>query len=627
MNITKVKKICRSGLCVALSALILASPMVVNAQQDKILPSGITVSEAEKVLEQIIYSEFHENNIPVTGGSVRVSMGQECVYTEDFGHADLANSLEVDENTVFEWGTVSYMIVWVSVLQMAEDGLIDLNADITSYLPEGDLKEELSSNATVTMSHLMNYSSGYHDSFSEKLLPEGSAYATLEETLTTNMPEQIYAPGNVVAGNDWSTALAAYIVEYVSGMSYAEYVKENIFIPLGMEHTALLPDLSDNEWVLNARKEVKSYQMNRELVNNFYHIPLYPAGMVTGTADDLHTFANALLVQDESSKLFDKKETAEALFDTTCFYTGSQEARIANGMFVYRFGIPVYGINGVSSTQTAMVYMDPETETCFTYMTNEYNETDLSKVVSETIFGASEMIKENEISGLRVYEGVYVAGNVPIDGKAKVNAFLSTMFFTLNENNQLIMPMLGKMPMFDFADSSHVMLTDGSPGNAYAYPDGTTVIMMPAVDYVSYSAAAYWLQVIAIVAMIAGYFYSSLVVIVAVFGFILRKINKTKLEESKFRKYHYIQCLNVTLFCLIFAFMVLMLMSGAPLSSIKSTSMMYWLGSVMSLIYMLFFWTSGKKENVSRKSRILYWTTAVFSVILVVFALLFGLIF
>lgn len=71
MNITKVKKICRAGLCVALSALILASPMVVNAQQDKILPSGITVSEAEKVLEQIIYSEFHENTIPVTGGSVR----------------------------------------------------------------------------------------------------------------------------------------------------------------------------------------------------------------------------------------------------------------------------------------------------------------------------------------------------------------------------------------------------------------------------------------------------------------------------------------------------------------------------------------------------------------------------
>ncbi|MBQ3517501.1 MAG: hypothetical protein IJA29_09790, partial [Lachnospiraceae bacterium] len=64
-----------------------------------------------------------------------------------------------------------------------------------------------------------------------------------------------------------------------------------------------------------------------------------------------------------------------------------------------------------------------------------------------------------------------------------------------------------------------------------------------------------------------------------------------------------------------------------PLASIKSTAMMYWLGSVMSLIYMLFFWTSGRKEKGSKRSKVLYWTTAVFAVITVAFALLFGLIF
>lgn len=627
MKLTRVKKVLQTGLCIALSGLVLTSPLLVKAQKDEILPSGLEISEVENVLEEIINREFQEKTLSITGGTIRVSVEDKCIYTKDFGYADLQGGLEVDENTVFEWGKVSYLLVWVSVLQLAEDGLIDLNADITTYLPESDLKEELSSESAVTMMQLMNYSSGYHDSFTGKVLPEGSAVASLEETLATNMPEQIYAPGNVVAVNDWSTALAAYIVEYVSGMSYAEYVKENIFVPLDMDHTALLPDLSDNEWVMNARKQVKSYQMNMEIANNFYYVPLYPAGMVTGTSDDLHAFVNALLAQDESSKLFDKKETAESLFDATCFYTGSEEARIANGMFIYRLGVPVYGINGVSSTQTALVYMDPESKTCFTYMTNEYNETDFSKTVSEAIFGAAEVAKETEITGLRVYEGVYVAGNSAMDGKATFSAFMSAMFLTLNENNQLIMPMLGKLAMFEFIDDSHVMLTDGSLGNMYAYPDGTTVLMMPTTDYVTYSAFTYWLQVVVMIAMLAGYFYSSLVVLIAVFGFILRKINKTKLEESKFRKYHYIQCLNVTVFCLIFAFMVLMLMAGSPMTSIKSTSMMYWLGSVMSLIYMLFFWTSGKKEKVSPKSKILYWTTAVFSVIEVIFALLFGLIF
>jgi len=189
------------------------------------------------------------------------------------------------------------------------------------------------------------------------------------------------------------------------------------------------------------------------------------------------------------------------------------------------------------------------------------------------------------------------------------------------------MPMLGKLPMFNILDESNIMLTEGSLGHMYAYNDGTTVIMMPTMDYVSYSAFTYWMQVIALIAMLIGYFYSSLVVLVAIFGFIMRKINKSKLEESKFRKYHYIQCLNVTLFSLVFAFMTLMLMSSAPMASVKSTGIMYWLGSVMSLIYMVFFWKSGRTEKVSKKAKILYWTTAVFSVITVAFALLFGLIF
>ena len=54
--------------------------------------------------------------------------------------------------------------------------------------------------------------------------------------------------------------------------------------------------------------------------------------------------------------------------------------------------------------------------------------------------------------------------------------------------------------------------------------------------------------------------------------------------------------------------------------------MMYWLGSVMSIIYLWFFYRSGRNEGVSKKTKVLYWTTAVFAVVTIVFALLFGLI-
>lgn len=619
MKLNQLKRTCKNILCMGLVGAVLLSPVCVHAQGD-VLPSGLKTEKVKEVCDT--YTSENET----AGGAVRLSVDGELSYSVDFGYADKEAGIAITKDTVFEWGTASHLLVWVSVLQMEEDGLLDMQTEVSEYLPEGVLKEKLKESG-ITLEHLMNYSSGYQDSLSEKLVPEGASYASLGETLENSMPKHIYELGSVVAVSDWPVALAAYIVENTSGVSYAEYVKENIFKPLGMEHTAMLPDLSDNEQVMNARKEVKSYQGEVAFTTNFYHVPLYPAGMVTGTIEDLHAFACELLVQDSTSKLFDKKETAEGLFDTTLCYLDSEEGRIAHGMFIYRFGVPVYGVNGNSASQTAYVYLEPESKTCLTYMSNRYNEKEFGKALAEAVFGVCEINKVDGLSGLRVYEGAYVMGNTTVKGKETFNAVLSTMFFTLGEGQNLVMPMFGNRPIFEFVDENHVvMLSDGSLGNIYAYPDGTTVIMMPMYDYVTYSSFNYWAQVVSFWAMLAGYFYSSLVVLIAVFGFIMRKFNKQKLEESKFRKYHYIQCLNVTIFSIVFVFMAMMIMAYTPASSIAATSMMYWLGSVMSVIYLIFFWKTGRKEEVSKKTKVLYWTTAVFAVITVIFAMLFGLI-
>lgn len=625
MKHSKLKKYIALYMSFILMIIIFAMPLGVKAQGETVLPSGLDLYEVRLLLDEEINEKMKDMTTSALGGAVRISVEDECIYNTDFGFADRENSLLVSEETVFEWGTASQLLVWVSVLQLAEEGLLDLDVEVSELLPEGDLKEELTESG-ITLMHLMNYSSGLQDNLSEKIVPEGAAYGTLEETLTSNIPKQVYAAGSVVSVADWPVALAAYIVEYTSGTDYAEYVKQEIFTPLNMEHTALLPDLSDNEWVMNARGETKSYQGSQAFATNFYHIPLYPAGMVTGTADDFHMFACELLNQSEESVLFDKAETAETLFDTTLSYTSSEEARIAHGMFVYRLGVPVYGVDGNSATQTALVFMEPETKTCLTYMTNQYNENVLSKFIAETVFGATEVNKTEELSGLRVYEGVYVPGNATVDGKLTFNAVLSAMFLTLGENNTLVMPMFGNSSMFEIIDENHVVSSDGNIGNLHAYTDGTTVIMLPMQDYVSYSAFTFWAQVITFFVMLAGYFYSSLVVLVAVFGFIMRKFSKEKLEPSKFRKYHYIQCLNVTLFSLIFAFMAMSALAYSPAGTISATSMMYWLGSVMSIIYLWFFYRSGRNEEVSKKTKVLYWTTAVFAVVTIVFALLFGLI-
>jgi CubicO group peptidase (beta-lactamase class C family) len=74
----------------------------------------------------------------------------------------------------------------------------------------------------------------------------------------------VHKPGKVVAYSNWGSALAAYIVERVSGQSFDEYVHEHIFAPLGMEHTALNATLSDNEWVAKKHAEQKYYTIEWE---------------------------------------------------------------------------------------------------------------------------------------------------------------------------------------------------------------------------------------------------------------------------------------------------------------------------------------------------------------------------
>ena len=622
MQNNKVRKWTSMGMGLLLSVVLLTCPISAGAQGNDILPSGQSVTDVLEMIDTMT----DENAAQVTaGGAVRISVNGENILAKDYGYADKENNIAVGEETVFEWGTVSQLLIWVSVLQLEEDGKLNMQENIANYLPVGDLKDELEP-MNISMENLMNYNSGLQDNLAERMISEGMSYSSFEETLNNTIPKQIYDPGSVVAQSDWPCALAAYIVEYVSGVSYSEYVKENIFIPLEMEHTALTPDLSDNEWVCNARQSVQSYQGDMLIVNNFYHMPLYPAGMVTGTIEDLHIFANELLVQSGESRLFDSEETAKSMFDATLQYAESEEERIAHGMFIYRFQVPVYGMKGNSMTQMAVVYMEPESKTCFTFMSNAYNDISMITALETAVFGAPEYEIEEELSGLRVFEGTYVPGNAIVDGKLQFTSVLSAMYVTLNDSKELVMPMFGDELFMSFVDDGHGLLSNGTLVNIHDYPDGTTVIMTPNLDYVTYSTFLYYAQMVVFFAMLLAYFYSNIALILALFDWIMGKVNKKKTTPNKFTKYHVIQCINTTIFSLYFAYMALMSMSYAPATIVKTASVMFWLGSIMSLIYLLFFWKTGKEAEVSTKLKVMYWATAVAAVITIAFAGLFGLI-
>src|SRR5262245_31891299 len=223
-----------------------------------------------------------------SGVSVAIMQRGKRVYSEGIGVAERARNRPVDRHTRFNVGSVAKMFAAASILLLAEEGKVDLDVPVARYIPEFTMADARYRAITVRM--LFNHSAG---------LPavtifagfglDTTTHAVLLETLARSMLR--HDPGAMSSYSNDSFTLAEIVVERASGRKYMDFLAERIFIPLGMMHTG--PDLGE----LGRRgvdvaefydaKHGKKYP--RETV------PVYAAGGISSTAEDLCRFGNALM--------------------------------------------------------------------------------------------------------------------------------------------------------------------------------------------------------------------------------------------------------------------------------------------------------------------------------------------
>ena len=300
-------------------------------------------------VEGFIVSTIKTHRNIIAGLAITVFSENEILYGLQYGYADVTAGLAIDSDTVFEWGSIAKLLVYVSVMQLYERGQLDLHADIFSYV-----SQEFFPNIhyTTTMHHLINHTAGFENDYWQRhgglfsdFVPMGEPVPTLEDTLkdifTRRFTNQRLQPGMMVRYSNEGIALAGYIVSQISGLSFYEYVHINIFEPLGMTRTALSPDLSDNCWVSLQRDKIKIYEVLREQSVQRWQDTIFPSGSATGTISDLIKFARALIPdEDGASILFDRPETLAMLFPSLeeiqnipiCVLTGF---RFFNGLIVF----------------------------------------------------------------------------------------------------------------------------------------------------------------------------------------------------------------------------------------------------------------------------------------------------
>lgn len=329
------------------------------------------------------YVAAHEET--TAGVSVAVFDAEGTLYEGYFGHADISAGLPMTADAVVEWGSVTKLLVWVSAMQQVEQGTLDLNADVRTYLPEGFLRN-LRYDEPLTMLHLMNHQPGFEENYVGLWSPRAEEIVSLEDILRRHQPRQVYRPGTVTAYSNWGVALAGYIVERVSGQPVADYVQANIFAPLGMTRSALRPDLSDNAYVQAMRPSLQCYTTDCTPIDSaFQYIIMYPAGMCTSTLQDFARFGSALLRRDEALL---RPETWSELFAPTSTYGGESDAPLnAHGFWFHEFGVTMLGHGGNTKGCSSQLRFSPEAGVGMAVMTNQSSEFVYNEDLYAHLFG------------------------------------------------------------------------------------------------------------------------------------------------------------------------------------------------------------------------------------------------
>lgn len=408
-------------------------------------PSGIPLT----VLEDFV-DEYMAQYIGITspGAAVVLVKDGKIILSKGYGYADLENRIAVDPTlTIFEYGSVSKLFVYTTLMRLSEAGKLDLYADIRQYLPEGFLRT-LRYNEPITLLHIMNHTAGFEDNLFSVLLSSPEDLPTLEEAVRILQPEQVYQPGKVSAYSNYAVALAAYICEQIIGQDYHAYIKEMFFAPLGMNHTSAHPTLIDIPRLTDSK--AIGYHARGDGTfkpGDWSYVPLYPAGSVNGTAEDLARFAMAFMPdRDQKNPLFSKKDTLDEMFIQS-HAMGPGMTGFSHGFIEWDGEYRGLGHGGNTIAFTAQLNIVPEERFGVIILTNASNELEITSGLTEALIGKRVKpvpTSSDNLPSAHMVEGTYISARRMHYGFLKLYNYLQLLQVKAIDYNLIELKLAGQ---------------------------------------------------------------------------------------------------------------------------------------------------------------------------------------
>jgi CubicO group peptidase (beta-lactamase class C family) len=208
-----------------LAVAVLAAALALPAQPDRFEPVRERIREVLR--EQ-----------PVPSIAVAVAQDGKMVWEEGFGWADRENRIPATAHTTYSLASISKPITTTALMVLAERGRVDLDRPVNDYLGEAKLRARVGDASAATLHRVANHSSGLplHYQFFYEDEPPGPP--SMDETIL-RYGVLMTAPGERYQYSNIGYGVLDYVIERASGKSYADFLREEVFLPLGMTRSAV----------------------------------------------------------------------------------------------------------------------------------------------------------------------------------------------------------------------------------------------------------------------------------------------------------------------------------------------------------------------------------------------------
>jgi len=292
--------------------------------------------------------------LDVPGVTVSIVKNGQIILAKGYGKADVENNIPVSaENSIFNIASVSKTFIYTAAMQLYEQGKLDFDTDINSYLKGFQIPATFEE--PITVRHLLSHTAGFEDGFLGFLVKQEPTTLSLRQAVKKYRMQRINPPGKYSVYSNYGVNVLAVVIEDITGEDYQTYTEKNIYAPIGMTYSTFrepAPAHLDDYFAKGYKRENGILTAQKREYTNFGP----SSGMVSSSLDIAKYMLMHLGWGQFDGKQVLKAETAK-LMQSRLFANHDDFPSIAHGFIEQDYnGYRTFGHGGSSVYfQTAMV--------------------------------------------------------------------------------------------------------------------------------------------------------------------------------------------------------------------------------------------------------------------------------